>query len=201
MTRHTREARESSRAPDQRVDLLGLDVVHLLHGLLDLLLVGAHVDDEDERVVVLDLLHGGLGGERVLEHLVVVELVAAGRAEARVLGHPGALEGLGAVEGDGRALLAPQLLHGLGGGLERLRRLGRLGRLRVGNLRGGHCARRRAGHCCSLLQLRRPRACERRSLAVALGFYSPIAPSPLLSSVSSIHEISVGSTSTCIGPV
>jgi hypothetical protein len=33
-------------APDECVDLLGLDVVHVLHGLPDLLLVGAHVNQE-----------------------------------------------------------------------------------------------------------------------------------------------------------
>jgi hypothetical protein len=33
-------------APDECVDLLGLDVVHVLHGLPDLLLVGTHVNQE-----------------------------------------------------------------------------------------------------------------------------------------------------------
>ena len=72
----------------------------------------------------------------------MVELVAARGAEARVLGSARALQSLGPVERDGRALLAPQLLHGLGGGLERLSRLGGLGRLRVGNLGlRRHCER------------------------------------------------------------
>lgn len=34
--------------------LLHLDVVELRDGVLDLVLVGLHVDDEDERVVVLN---------------------------------------------------------------------------------------------------------------------------------------------------
>merc|ERR1719375_2768992 len=54
---------------DERVDLLALDVVHLLHGAADLGLVRADVHDEHERVVLLNLLHGRLGGERVLEDL------------------------------------------------------------------------------------------------------------------------------------
>jgi hypothetical protein len=33
-------------APDECVDLLGLDVVHVLHRLPDLLLVGTHVNQE-----------------------------------------------------------------------------------------------------------------------------------------------------------
>ena len=42
-------------SPDERVDLDGLNVVHLLERLLDLCLVGLHVDDEDKGVVLLDL--------------------------------------------------------------------------------------------------------------------------------------------------
>ncbi len=59
--------------PDEGVDFGGLDVVHLLDGVLDLRFVGALVDDEDECVVVLDLLHGGLGRQRVLHDLEVVQ--------------------------------------------------------------------------------------------------------------------------------
>jgi len=127
----------TSVRPDQRVDLLRLNVVHLLHGLLDLLLVRAHVHDEHQRVVVLNLLHGGLRGERVFEHLVVVELAAAGRTQARVLGRPRALQRLRAMERHGRSHLAPQLLHGLRGSLQSLRSLRRLGRRRrrLGHLR------------------------------------------------------------------
>lgn len=79
---------------DERVDLGARDVVHALHSLLDLLLARAtgaeardrrqrgsgsarreaqgsapDVDDEDEGVVVLNLLHRGLGGQRELENL------------------------------------------------------------------------------------------------------------------------------------
>ena len=71
--------------PDQGVDLLGVDVVHLLDGLLDLHLASPLVDDEDEGVVLLDLLHGGLGGEWVLKDRIPVEPVWAGAVLAWVL--------------------------------------------------------------------------------------------------------------------
>lgn len=46
--------------PDECVDLGALNVVHAVDCCLDLALVGACVDDEDEGVVVLNLLHGRL---------------------------------------------------------------------------------------------------------------------------------------------
>lgn len=84
--------------PDQGVDLDGVDVVELLQGSLDLGLVGLDVDDEDEGVVLLNLLHGALSVERVDDDLVLIEagLVLDGLAE--VLGVPGKSEGLGAAE-------------------------------------------------------------------------------------------------------
>ena len=48
---------------DQGVDLDRLHVVQLLHRVLDLRLVAADVDDEDEGVGVLNLLHRALSGE------------------------------------------------------------------------------------------------------------------------------------------
>lgn len=48
---------------DQSVDALGVDGVHLLNGILDLVLVGMDVNDKDQSVVILNLLHGALSGE------------------------------------------------------------------------------------------------------------------------------------------
>lgn len=45
-------------APDERVDFGHIDVVQFLDGVLDLVLVGFDVNNEDQSVVVLDLLHG-----------------------------------------------------------------------------------------------------------------------------------------------
>lgn len=85
--------------PDQGVDLDGVDVIELLEGSLDLGLVGLDVDNEDEGVVLLDLLHGTLSVERVDDDLVLIKagLVLNGLAE--VLGVPGKSEGLRAAEG------------------------------------------------------------------------------------------------------
>lgn len=85
--------------PDEGVDLDGVDVIELLQGLLDLSLVGQSVDDEDEGVVLLDLLHGALGVERVDDDLVSIKDGLADDRLAGVLGLAGQLEGLGLVEG------------------------------------------------------------------------------------------------------
>ena len=58
--------------PDESVDLGDVDIVQLLDGSLNLMLVGLDVADEDERVVVLDLLHRRLGRQGVLDDVVRV---------------------------------------------------------------------------------------------------------------------------------
>jgi hypothetical protein len=92
--------------PDEGVDLDGVNVVKLLEGKLDLGLVGLDVDNEDEGVVLLNLLHGGLGVERVDNDLVLIHAVGMGNRLAGVLGSPRELEGLGPVEGGRRPNLA-----------------------------------------------------------------------------------------------
>merc|ERR1719222_1098144 len=52
-----------SSGSHQCVHLRDIDVVKLLDSRLDLVLVSFDVADEDQGVVVLDLLHGGLGGQ------------------------------------------------------------------------------------------------------------------------------------------
>ncbi len=64
--------------PDESVDLADLDVVKFLHSTLDLVLVGLDVRDEDEGVVVFDLLHRGLGRQRVLYDVVSVHTARIG---------------------------------------------------------------------------------------------------------------------------
>lgn len=100
------ETGEEVLIPDEGVNLDGLDVVELLEGLLDLALVGLDVDDEDEGVVFLDLLHGALGVKGVEDDLVRVEAGAMRDRLAGVLGRPGELKGLGAVESGRGADLA-----------------------------------------------------------------------------------------------
>ena len=74
--------------PDEGVDLGDVDIVQLLDGSFNLMLVGLDVADEDKGVVVLDLLHGGLGGQRVLDDGVGVHLVPLGSGLAGVLRVP-----------------------------------------------------------------------------------------------------------------
>lgn len=92
--------------PDKRVDLDGVNIVQLLQGLLDLALVGLDIDDEDQGVVLLNLLHGALGVQRVEDDLGSVELGSTGNRYTGVLRRPRELEGLGAVEGGRGANLA-----------------------------------------------------------------------------------------------
>lgn len=99
---------------DQGVDLDGVDVVELLEGLLDLGLVGLDVDDEDQGVVLLNLLHGGLGVEGVDDDLVLVEAGLVRDRLAGVLGSARNDEGLGAVERGGVADLVLVVTVGLG---------------------------------------------------------------------------------------
>ncbi len=92
--------------PDKGVDLDGVNVVKLLQCLLDLSLVGLDIDDEDEGVVLLNLLHGTLGVERVLDDLVLIETRLMRNGLSWVFWLAGKLEGLGAVEGCRQADLA-----------------------------------------------------------------------------------------------
>ena len=85
--------------PDKGVDLDGVNIVELLKSLLDLALVGLDVDNEDEGVVLLDLLHRALGVERVDDDLVLIQAGLVRNALARVLGRAREDQGLRAVEG------------------------------------------------------------------------------------------------------
>jgi hypothetical protein len=89
--------------PDQGVDLDSVNIVLLLESILDLALVGLGVDDEDESVVLLDLLHGRLGVERVDQNLVLLDTGLGLDTLAGVLGSARELEGLGLVEGGRKA--------------------------------------------------------------------------------------------------
>ena len=78
---------------DQGVDLDNVDLVELLEGLLDLGLVRLDIDNENEGVVLLELLHGRLGVQGVHNDLVLVEAGLMGDRLAVVLGWPGQSEG------------------------------------------------------------------------------------------------------------
>ena len=94
------------RAPNQRVDLGGLDLVHAADSVGDLALVSARVDNEDERVVVLNLLHGRLRSKRVLQDRIRIKRVDLRHRLARELRGAQKPEGLWPVE-----LAAVPLLH------------------------------------------------------------------------------------------
>ena len=85
--------------PDHGVDLDGVNVVEGLEGLLDLPLVRLDVDNEDQGVVLLNLLHRALGVEGVDDDLLGVEARLGWDRLARVLGRARELESLRKVEG------------------------------------------------------------------------------------------------------
>lgn len=61
--------------PDQGVDLNSGHVIQLLQSLLNLSLVCLDVDDENQSVILLDLLHGAFGVQWVNNHLVVIQSI------------------------------------------------------------------------------------------------------------------------------
>jgi len=74
--------------PDESVDFLGLNIIKAGYGFLDLLLVGTDVHDKHEGIVVLNLLHGRLSGERVLDDIKGIEfLQLRGTANIKILEH------------------------------------------------------------------------------------------------------------------
>jgi hypothetical protein len=58
-----------SIGPDQGVDLGNVDLVQLLDGRLDVVLVGLSVYQEDQSVAVLNLLHRCFSGQRILNYI------------------------------------------------------------------------------------------------------------------------------------
>lgn len=85
--------------PDEGVDLHSIDVIKLLQRLLNLSLVRLDVNDENQGVVLLNLLHRALGVERVDDDLVLIETGNMGDGFAGVFWGARELQGLGAVEG------------------------------------------------------------------------------------------------------
>ena len=77
-------------------------------------LVGLDINNEDQGVVLLNLLHRALGVERVDDDLVLIEARLRGDGLAEVLGVAGELEGLRLVEGRRGADLADLLRVRLG---------------------------------------------------------------------------------------
>lgn len=92
--------------PDESVDLDSIDIVKLLKSILNLSLVGLDIDNEDKCVVLLNLLHGALGVERVDNDSVLIETGSMRNRLAWVLWCTGELEGLGTVEGSRETDLA-----------------------------------------------------------------------------------------------
>jgi hypothetical protein len=92
--------------PDEGVDLGGFNIIELLDSILDLSLVGLDVNEEDEGVIILKLLHGSLSVKRLTDDAVLVHAGSVGDGLAAVLGNTSKLESLGQVEGGGGADLA-----------------------------------------------------------------------------------------------
>lgn len=58
--------------PDERIDLHAIHVIQLLQSLLNLPLVRLDITDENQRVILLDLLHCAFCIQRVDDDLMVV---------------------------------------------------------------------------------------------------------------------------------
>ena len=93
---------------DEGVDLGTLDIVELLHRVLDLGLSGLDVHQEHQSVDLLNLLHGRLRGHRAPDDAVLVQLVPSRlHGLSGILGIPGLFQGLWLVE----ANFGADLLH------------------------------------------------------------------------------------------
>jgi len=110
---------ESSRG-DESVDLFALDIVKIPNSSLDLTLVGLDIDNKDQRVAVLNQLHGRLGSQGVLDDGVLVQSVLFRQSLGGIFGLTVTCKSLGLVEVhlcvDTGALLGDALLQGLGNG-------------------------------------------------------------------------------------
>lgn len=103
---------------DEGVDLGNLNIVKLLDGRLDLVLVGLNVNGNNEGVVLLNLFDGDLRVDVVLDDLELVESGVVSNRLALVLGGSGKTEGLGLTEGGvGTDLQGLGLVNTLEGGL------------------------------------------------------------------------------------
>lgn len=94
---------------DECVNFCGLDVPKFLHSICDLPLVCTDVNEENESVVFLDLLHGGLCVEGGGDDAELIHAGGMGDGTTLVLGVAFEAESAGAMEGDRCACLA---LHG-----------------------------------------------------------------------------------------
>lgn len=84
---------------DQGVDLLNVNLVQLLNGSLDLVLVGLQGNLENQGVTVLDLLDGGLRGNWGLDDLVGIQSSVVRNGSSGVLRLSGQLQGVWKSEG------------------------------------------------------------------------------------------------------
>lgn len=84
---------------DQGVDLLNVNIVQLLNGSLDLVLVGLQGNLENQGVTVLDLLDGSLRGNWGLDDLVGIQSSVVRNSGSSVSGLSGQLQGVWKSEG------------------------------------------------------------------------------------------------------
>ena len=84
--------------PNKSVDFGHINIIEFLHSLFNLWLVGSQIYNEHQRVVVFDLLHSTLGGQRVFDNAVLIQPGATRDTLTRIFRPSLTLEGLGAVE-------------------------------------------------------------------------------------------------------
>lgn len=84
---------------DQGVDLLNVNIVQLLNGSLDLVLVGLQGNLENQGVTVLDLLDGSLRGNWGLDDLVGIQSSVVRNSGSSVSGLSSQLQGVWKSEG------------------------------------------------------------------------------------------------------
>ena len=95
--------KEQNNIPDKRIDLYNINIIQLLQRILDLPLIGLDIDNEDERIILLNFLHGAFGVQGMHNDFVVVESRLVWNRLAWVSRVSCQPESLGSVEGGGES--------------------------------------------------------------------------------------------------
>lgn len=93
-----KELPQRSDVPNQSIHRDAIHIVQFLQRLLNLSLVRLDIADENQRIILLDLLHRALGVERADNDLVCIEAGFMRDGFSGISGRARELEGLGSVE-------------------------------------------------------------------------------------------------------
>jgi hypothetical protein len=89
---------QTSCSPNQSIDL---DAIHVIKGLkcsLDLMLVGTHITQKDQRIVVFDFANGRLGHQGSTKNGILIKWTDGRNRLSQIFGRSGKFKRLGTME-------------------------------------------------------------------------------------------------------